>query len=374
MIPWPRQTTARVTWLVVAAATAVAASATLEAGVFTSLYEPPQHQDNFIVSVINSEFEGEVLPQGLKPMTALGRRLACAIPSSNSAKQQMEQVAAENVRHVAQGLKALSCVRLEEGSKRYVVCPGQHVRSEGDNGAAVTLYDKHQAGLDNIHFVPSGTVYLTQSFKAAPAVSGGRDQEAFVHYTCDAKEHGGSHPHRVAAVQVHPLTGALEAYVIVRDSNMCAYLASSTEIMGTLEDTCYQLSAGWWTYKVCVGAAVRQYHVGQEGQIETEYSLGVFQAVQGNTLSSGSDNRQAIVQWFDKGDTCDLTGLPRKTKVLYECSADGTVTVRDFREVSTCVYEVVIVTPVVCAHPAFKPVALENLARETKDIQCRVDV
>ena len=45
-------------------------------------------------------------------MTALGRRLACAIPSSNSAKQQMEQVAAENVRHVAQGLKALSCVRL----------------------------------------------------------------------------------------------------------------------------------------------------------------------------------------------------------------------------------------------------------------------
>lgn len=51
-------------------------------------------------------------PQGLKPINALGRRLACAIPSSNSAKQQMEQVAAENVRHVAQGLKALSCVRL----------------------------------------------------------------------------------------------------------------------------------------------------------------------------------------------------------------------------------------------------------------------
>ena len=54
------------------------------------------------------------------------------------------------------------CHGQEEGSKRYVVCPGQHVRSEEDNGAAVTLYDKHQAGLDNIHFVPSGTVYLTQ--------------------------------------------------------------------------------------------------------------------------------------------------------------------------------------------------------------------
>jgi hypothetical protein len=54
------------------------------------------------------------------------------------------------------------------------------------------------------------------------------------------------------------------------------------------------------------------------------------------------------------GCTAGLVHTQCTVQVLYECSADGTVTVRDFREVSTCVYEVVIVTPVVCAHPAFK--------------------
>lgn len=363
-----------VTWLLVAAALwAVGQGGVLEAGVFTSLYQPPPHQDNYIVSVVTSQFEGDLSSVTMKPMTALGHRLTCAVPSDDSAQQQMEQFAAENVRHVAQGVKALSCVRLVDGNKRYEVCPGLLLRREVNNGAEVTVFDKHQVGLDHIHYVPSGTVYLTQTFKSSSSGSGGKEAEAMIHYTCDAKDRGNTVPHKLAAVQTNPVSGVVEAYVVVRDSDLCAYLGSSTEIMSTLEDTCYQLSAGWWTYKVCVGSMVRQFHVGQEGRIETEYSLGEFQPSQGNVLSSGADNRQAIVQSFDNGDTCDLTGVPRKTKVLYECSADGTVTVRDFREVSTCVYEVVIVTPVVCTHPAFKPVALEHLTRETKDIQCHVD-
>ncbi len=49
-----------------------------------------------------------------------------------------------------------------DGNKRYEVCPGLLLRREVNNGAEVTVFDKHQVGLDHIHYVPSGTVYLTQ--------------------------------------------------------------------------------------------------------------------------------------------------------------------------------------------------------------------
>lgn len=66
------------------------------------------------------------------------------------------------------------------------------------------------------------------------------------------------------------------------------------------------------------------------------------------------------------GTLCDLIdNKPRTTKVLYVCFALGKNEVYSLKEVSTCNYEVVILSPGLCAHPNFKPQQVsENL------IQC----
>lgn len=62
------------------------------------------------------------------------------------------------------------------------------------------------------------------------------------------------------------------------------------------------------------------------------------------------------------GTLCDLiNNQPRVTKVLYVCYAPGKNEVYSLKEVSTCNYEVIILTPTLCAHPSFKPtVTAEN--------------
>ena len=42
------------------------------------------------------------------------------------------------------------------------------------------------------------------------------------------------------------------------------------------------------------------------------------------------------------------------SQVSFQCPLDGTISIKDFSEVSTCSYEVTILTPAVCSHPVFK--------------------
>ncbi|GBP73555.1 Endoplasmic reticulum lectin 1 [Eumeta japonica] len=55
------------------------------------------------------------------------------------------------------------------------------------------------------------------------------------------------------------------------------------------------------------------------------------------------------------GTTCDLNGKPRVTRVQYVCYTHGKHEVYSFKEVSTCEYEVIVLSPLLCAHPQFKP-------------------
>ena len=62
-----------------------------------------------------------------------------------------------------------------------------------------------------------------------------------------------------------------------------------------------------------------------QNRIETEYSLGKYNAAMGAPVITTSSNRQAIVQFYDDGAVCDLTGAPRKTKVcrsVLDCVAE----------------------------------------------------
>ena len=53
------------------------------------------------------------------------------------------------------------------------------------------------------------------------------------------------------------------------------------------------------------------------------------------------------------GTKCDLTMTPRKTKLLYVCQPEGRGEIYEFKETSTCEYEMVILTSILCTNPMF---------------------
>eukprot|EP00088_Acartia_fossae_P000876 TRINITY_DN10336_c0_g1_i4.p1 TRINITY_DN10336_c0_g1~~TRINITY_DN10336_c0_g1_i4.p1 ORF type:complete len:548 (-),score=123.65 TRINITY_DN10336_c0_g1_i4:498-2024(-) len=58
---------------------------------------------------------------------------------------------------------------------------------------------------------------------------------------------------------------------------------------------------------------------------------------------------------MDDGTVCDLNSEPRKTKILYMCYPTGRNEILSVKETSTCEYEVIVLTSVLCTHPHFKP-------------------
>ena len=56
---------------------------------------------------------------------------------------------------------------------------------------------------------------------------------------------------------------------------------------------------------------------------------------------------------YDKGTTCDLSGLPRRTALQYVCQPDGRGEMYEIKETSSCEYEVVILTSLLCSHPVY---------------------
>jgi len=55
------------------------------------------------------------------------------------------------------------------------------------------------------------------------------------------------------------------------------------------------------------------------------------------------------------GTKCDLTQLPRKSRVLYVCYPKGKNEIYSFKEMSTCEYEIVVLSSLLCSHPSYKP-------------------
>jgi len=54
------------------------------------------------------------------------------------------------------------------------------------------------------------------------------------------------------------------------------------------------------------------------------------------------------------GTTCELIKQPRQARVLYVCQPDGRGEIYEFRESSTCEYEIIVLTAVLCPNPLFK--------------------
>lgn len=55
------------------------------------------------------------------------------------------------------------------------------------------------------------------------------------------------------------------------------------------------------------------------------------------------------------GTLCDLNNKPRIIRVLYVCYKHGKHDVYSLKETMTCEYEAIVLSPVLCAHPDYKP-------------------
>lgn len=139
------------------------------------------------------------------------------------------------------------------------------------------------------------------------------------------------------------------------------------------ESMCTFRLESYWTYEVCHGRYIRQFHEDREGKnIKTqEYFLGMWETSEQtqiiNTLKSSKDESKATKRVYGSqlpyyelemgsGTLCDLNGKPRLTKLLYVCAMNSKLhEVYSLKEISTCEYEIIILTPLLCSHPKYKP-------------------
>lgn len=133
----------------------------------------------------------------------------------------------------------------------------------------------------------------------------------------------------------------------------------------------YRLES-YWTYEVCHGRYVRQFHEDRESQKEVklqEYYLGKWDKSHMVDISNKLKDSLDGVMGYKKiegtklpyleinmtdGTLCDLNGEPRETRVLYMCHSTGRQDIYSLKETSTCKYEVIILTSLLCKHPKFK--------------------
>lgn len=137
--------------------------------------------------------------------------------------------------------------------------------------------------------------------------------------------------------------------------------------------TCSYRIESYWTYEVCHGHYIKQFHEDREGKItkKQEYYLGKWDEQKSNDFRENMrlDEKAGDKLKYKKidgvnlpyfeiemtdGTYCDLNNEHRATKVLYVCYPHGKNEIYSLKETSTCNYEVIILTPTLCAHPNFK--------------------
>ncbi|KAF4521598.1 hypothetical protein B566_EDAN001318 [Ephemera danica] len=141
------------------------------------------------------------------------------------------------------------------------------------------------------------------------------------------------------------------------------------------QSSCSYRLESYWTYELCHGRYIRQYHEEREGKKHKlqEYFLGKWDKKQLAEMKEkldqqGKSNPATLpVKKIDglslpylqinmsDGTMCDLNGKPRMTRVQYVCYIHGKHEVYSLKEASTCEYEAVVLSPFLCQHPDYRP-------------------
>nr|KAF6307843.1 endoplasmic reticulum lectin 1 [Myotis myotis] len=141
------------------------------------------------------------------------------------------------------------------------------------------------------------------------------------------------------------------------------------------QSSCSYRIESYWTYEVCHGKHIRQYHEekesGQKVNIH-EYYLGNMlaktllpekeQEAEEKEKSKEIPTKNIEGQMtpyypvgMGNGTPCSLKqNRPRSSTVMYICHPESKHEILSVAEVTTCEYEVVILTPLLCNHPKYR--------------------
>uniref|UniRef100_A0A0N4ZG55 Endoplasmic reticulum lectin 1 n=1 Tax=Parastrongyloides trichosuri TaxID=131310 RepID=A0A0N4ZG55_PARTI len=128
---------------------------------------------------------------------------------------------------------------------------------------------------------------------------------------------------------------------------------------------CSYLIDVYWSYEVCHGRYILQYHEDRDTRKRDEFYLGniVFQTPKEKYFDHLNPPKKIInsveVPYYSvpykSGTVCDLTGKPRNTTLIYICVEKTKDVIISQVEVSSCQYEITVATERLCSHPSFKP-------------------
>lgn len=137
--------------------------------------------------------------------------------------------------------------------------------------------------------------------------------------------------------------------------------------------TCNYRIEAYWTYEICHGNHVKQFHEDRDGKVVKlqEYYLGKWSEEKTeklnkeleemknskdyklNTVKIENVNFPYLEIDMTDGTYCDLSNAPRSIKVKYVCFANKNSEILTIKETSTCNYELIVLTSKLCALPAF---------------------
>ena len=148
-----------------------------------------------------------------------------------------------------------------------------------------------------------------------------------------------------------------------------------------LNGVCLRYVESWWTYELCGGGKIRQFHVeknkksnNQDDAITMEFTLGIFDKDKNKAMvTDGTALKRAhpffkLKQYYGKGTSCDLTNEPRAVFVEYECSNSQHTYIMGITETSTCTYKMSVATPLLCKIKEFD--YLKKKSASYENIRC----
>jgi Glucosidase II beta subunit-like protein len=363
---------------------------------------PLSDDSNYVVS-LHDEFDESLIDASydLVEMRAIDETFSCYVPKSelglqNSSDDSISMEVdenAENIKAIKTRLAVLCesnpCIRRSQGYWTYEVCPTsirQFRALEGSDGAQIHIGNLNST-LDEIVTMPTGDVLFQRQF-----TSGAEDRSAKLVYVCEPKEMTASLQIELISVQEF-VPREYTIYVGVRDTVMCEKLPSIHKMLKLVNNTgsCFQHLDGWWTYEVCIGDRISQYHAvaaaannnnpagtGGTGTAspsagvirEAESILGVYNWKFGNQIDLGDVNTPgAVVTSYVDGTPCPVkAGSPARTSVIrFECapsmgsseqgagnSPSHMIALKSIVEHETCSYIVTFATSLVCPHPVLR--------------------
>lgn len=123
---------------------------------------------------------------------------------------------------------------------------------------------------------------------------------------------------------------------------------------------CLLKTKDWWTYELCFGHYIKQYHIDDGKILGQVITLGLYDSDfdwNNETVKEkfGHTKQKYHSQTYSNGTKCDLTALPRNAEVRLFCEKDAGDYIYRVDEPGTCSYVLTVHTSRICSHPMLKP-------------------